>query len=239
MSEPEGFEVRLGLASPIALGALPYAPTLDAVIMGLLSGGDTLTGEEADRMLTRLASCVDVDDSIPSASALWPTAPGVDRLVDIRPRDPSPSDVMAWAKRVQYRTDSGKYTPKMSSRQLLYSPQWSWWGEGNIEVLSEVLADVTSVGARRGSGYGAVVEVDIVRDTECSWRLDGFEAGEVILSRPVPLRSLESYVAAGGFGVGDLHPERHAIVPLPVWPRPPWGDGPSEPTVVPILAELG
>lgn len=250
MSAPEGFEVRLGLASPVALGALPYAPTLDSVLLALLSGGETLVGDDAKRLYEQLGEILVVENGIPAASCLWPDeAQQTAGITSTHPRVASVEEVRQWASGVygdtivpdnpeknRSTTASGPFTARMHTVRAVYAGTWNWWGVGDRGRVEELLTGTAlSVGARRGSGYGLVSDVALRRSDETAWRLLGL--GPYVLGRPIPARGLERFLAESEISHDELNAERHCAVPLPAWPAPTWGPGPHEVYWLPMLED--
>lgn len=236
-SQMTGFELTLQLGAPLALGKLPYAPTLDSVLLGVLSGGDHLEGDAAKKLLAELCRVIRVEDGVPAASALWPR---------------SEADEITWthvrAKGWQDRRDPfqpskadsyGRYKLQTSTRVGIYAAIWTWWGDGDIDGLRQLFSGLISsdegfaIGAKRGSGFGAVVSARIREDNDSAWRTNGFDS--VMLSRPVPVDRLDAWLEADGYSRDDLDPRRHVLVSLPIWPGPAWGPGPRVPTLAPVL----
>lgn len=233
IGEMRGFIINVDVGSPMAIGALPYGPTLDSVLLGLLSGGRACTGAAESELLERFGQLVKVVDGIPAATALIPTSSALHFITDEHPRNLSAKDVTHWAKRVRYNTESGEYVGRMHQVRAVMCSRWEWWGVGDIEGITDVLGALQAVGGRRGSGYG-VVDRWSIREATDEWQVVGIS--NPILSRPVPLDLVERFLEPTGCTSDDLDYDSHAVVPLPRWPLPSWGgdDNPVA-TMVPVF----
>jgi len=226
----EGFRVNVTLGAPIATGKLPYAPTLDSVLLGLMSKGEYLTGADGDRLIEQFRSMIAVYDGVPATSTLLPDST-LSWGVDAHPRKPSATEIRRWNK-LSYRSDSGEFLIKMHSLRLVFAQQWEWYGVGDIDKVTEVLGSLVAVGARRGSGYGMVASWSVVRTENTVWLYNGLDRPQ--LSRPVPVNRVDKLLGERTLTRSDLTGP-HAIVPLPHWPTPSWGgDFEPEPTMIPI-----
>ena len=240
--------MRLQLAAPLALGVLPYAPTLDSVLLGLLAGGTILTGNAGEELQEQLGDLVAVTDGVPAASCLWPDDDSTPHVrTDTYPRFASVDIVRYWCGGnygLSVREDnlgegndttrSGPFTAKMHQVRSLYAQQWTWWAVGDPEATAAALhGRLLSVGGQRGKGYGTVTAINIAPAGEHDWRTVGID--QITPGRPIPLAAADRTLQLGGVTLDELNPESYAIVPLPAWPAPTWGVGPFEATVVPIL----
>lgn len=228
------FEVQVTLGSPIALGHLPYGPTLDSVLMALLAGPGGPSEWQPDPS-DRLPELVEVRDGVPSASALWPeSTPAVS--LEVHPRVSSNDEIWYWTGKTA-RADSGPYITKVTNLRLTHERRWRWWARGDMDAVAELLGSLDSLGARRGSGYGAVSRISIsqMADDEPVWVAQWAEDQEHYwLSRPVPKDRLSDWLDNGGLTPSDLDMGRHALVPLAQWPAPPRSGSNPVPTWMPI-----
>ena len=229
------FEVNLELGSPVSFGRLPYAPTLDSVLASLASEGELLEGADAEGLYREVRRCLSVPGGVPAASALWP-AGAVCKSTHVHVRA---SSALALHPYRQSRTEKpirefgGKWMLKTSARTVVWSPWWRWWGNGDIDAVSEWLGRLHSVGSKRSCGFGMVASFSVRPISFPAWR--AHEIGPLVLSRPVPDDCLDSWLGAIGRTREDIDWSRHAMVPLPRWPAPSWGPGPDIRTVVPLL----
>jgi hypothetical protein len=231
----ESAQISLQLASPISLGRLPYAPTLDSVLLSLISGGEVLGGDDEVAMQAELSSCITVYDGLPAASALWPLST-VYEVPHTHVRRSANDDVGYWCRgpKAGVLDEQRKnWVTKMTARRTCYSARWAWWAECDIGAVSRWLERLVSVGAKRSAGFGAVVSIEVQKTSAAPWRVHGIE--QLVLSRPVPVPALGKWLGPVGCATEDLDDASHAIVPLPAWPTPPWDGGRSVPTMVPLL----
>jgi hypothetical protein len=235
MTEPPSFEVTVAVSSPLALGDLPYAPTLDSVLLALLSGGERLlVGAAGEELLSRLHEIIHITETgVPATSALWPDT-AVTWSIDRHPRDRSSDEISYWAHG-RYQTATGEYTAKITTVRTAYAPIWRWWGAGDIGAVSDILTQgLSSIGARRGAGYGAVRDIHVRADPAAPWRVHGVDT--LTLSRPVPAATASAWLAAEAATTNDLDITHHAVLALPPWPTPPWaGHRAPTATIIPIL----
>ena len=236
-----GFEVTVDIAAPVVLQVLPYGPTLDSVLLSLLSRETRFAGRDDPRLVAALEEMLQVVDGVPAASTLWPDGQ-VTWMEETHPRIPSAAEVLYWshgrypADAPSYDTSRGEYKSMLSSLQLALASRWHWWGVGDVDKIAEVLGSLVSVGGWRGSGFGAVVSADIHADPGAPWLVNGIEPGDFRLSRPVPLDRLDALLAPEEVARDDLAADAHGVVPLPPWPRPPWaGAVDMVPTMIPVL----
>lgn len=228
-----GVKIRVELASPMALGRLPYAPTLDAVLCSLISGGQQLADGEADEMLDELTKCVNVIDGTPLASCLWPTGE-VWRHNHTFVRSSVAYDLHGFGGLSKVDEVRGPWLKKMATRPTVYSQTWEWWANGDAARIEGWLGRLQSVGAKRAHGFGAVSSLTVSKaGKQPLWLVHGVDS--LVLSRPVQLDKLGAWLKEAGYAHDDLDWGRHAIVPLPAWPAQPWGQGEDVPTVVPLL----
>lgn len=232
--------MELSLCSPVALGSLPYGPTLDTVLMALLAFPGDRRRRVSDAMVGELSELVAVEDGVPCVSALRPTGGQIDKLYVTHPRVPNRNEIFLYSKpsgsatKVGYENGKTVYATKFTHLDLVYSPKWVWSGVGNLDRLRELLCDhPLSIGARRGSGYGAVTKAVVKPSPRPTWLTHGI--GVRKLSRPVPLDRLDSLLAADGVTRQELDPESYSIVPLAAWPAPSWSGRNPVPTAVPVL----
>lgn len=238
-----GFEVTVDIAAPVVLQMLPYGPTLDSVLLSLLSRETRFAGHDDPRLVEALEELLQVVDGVPAASALWPDGQVI-WMEEVHPRIPSPGEVLYWSHGRYptdppgYKTKGGQFKSMLTALQLALASRWHWWGVGDPDKVAEVLGTLISVGGWRGSGFGAVVSADIHTDPGAPWLVNGIEPGDFRLSRPVPLDRLDALLAAEPDPVArdELAPDAHGVVPLPPWPRPPWAGAPDMiPTMIPVL----
>jgi len=229
----EGFRVTLVLGAPLAIGKLPYGPTLDSVLLGEMSGGQYLSGDAERQLIKRFGSMVLVEYNVPATSVLLPDDASLSYGADIHPRKSSKTEMDWWRKGGGYRCDSGEFLGKMHSIRMVFARRWEWYGIGDIELVTEVLSSIVAVGARRGSGYGMVASLSVVRTPDPVWLVNGVD--QLQLSRPIPVDRLDKLLGAQTLTRDDLT-GAHAIVPLPRWPTPSWGaDFEPEPTMLPVI----
>lgn len=239
MTGMDGFRIELELGSPLALGALPFCPTLDSVLLSLLAGGGPPGESDEEVLLTELGSILRVEDGVPAASALWPERELL-RSWALHPRAPSRDEIAYWRKAGQgasYNPNRGWSKAQMIECQLGYAQKWFWWGEGDMDGVAKVLSGLCSVGGKRGLGYGAVMAMTIRRAPAGSWQL-AYDGPDLRIGRPVPLDRLDSVLAVAQVTRSELSPTHYAIVAMPRWPRPAWGGGGMQgevPTMVPLL----
>lgn len=224
--------VRVVLSAPIALGRLPYAPTLDAVLASLIAGTEWLEGTEAAGLFDELGRCLAIHDGVPAASALWPLST-VSRANHEYVRSSVAQDLTHFGGNTTLLEHKGKWLMKRSTRATIYSRTWAWWAQGDQDAISGWLSRLSSVGAKRAGGFGAVDRVSINPTGRAAWRVHGID--DLVLSRPVPLDRLDWWLRDADASRNDLDWSQHAIIPLPQWPAPAWGPGPDVPTVVPLL----
>jgi len=236
-----GFEVTLDVASPVVLEMLPYGPTLDSVLLALLAGEARFAGHDDPRLVSALEAMLTVKDGVPAASTLWPDGQVV-WLDESHPRAVSSGEVLYWSHGrsinapATYDTSRGTYKAMLTTVHTALASRWHWWGSGDIDKVATVLGLLSSVGGRRGSGFGAVASLSIREDISAPWLVNGVEPGDFRLSRPVPLDRLDALLAAEDVARDELNPDVHAVVPLPPWPRPPWAGAPTMiPTMIPVL----
>lgn len=232
----DSFKVRVEMASPLALGVLPFAPTLDSVVMALLSGGRKPERGGDAALVAQLSEIIRVDDGMPSASVLRPSTNPVWTNA-IHPRSPSMEDFSYWVGGPPYDTSRGSYTTKFAYLRLATTPIWEWWGEGDVDRLGGILAHLDSLGAKRGSGYGAVTSIDVTaeRAKRPRWKLFGVSSFR--LGRPVPLDRLDAFLEGTGRTRSDLDPDAHAVVAFPRWPAPSWSGEAAVPTMIPVFTQ--
>lgn len=228
-----GVRIRVELASPMALGRLQYAPTLDTVLCSLISGGQQLTGREANEMLGELTKCVNVVDGTPLASCLWPTGE-IWRHNHTFVRSSVAYDLNGSCGLGRVDEVRGPWLKKMATRPTVYSQTWEWWADGDAERIDGWLERLQSIGAKRAHGFGAVSSLRVYKASKQPlWLVHGID--NLVLSRPVQLDKLDAWLGGAKCSRADLDWGRHAIVPLPAWPTQPWGPGEDVPTVVPLL----
>ena len=136
----------------------------------------------------------------------------------------------------------GQWKTDMADFATAYSPVWSWWGCGDSDTIASLLEGLSSVGAKRGIGYGFIARMSVrgeesvsVHEEEAQWRVQDVKGG-LRLGRPVPMDQLEGFLVAAGATRDELVTERHMIVSLPRWPQPAWGGAANPvPTMVPLL----
>lgn len=228
-------EVTVELMSPLSLGRLPYAPTLDSVLLSVLSGARRLTGQAQQELTENLSRHVAVVDGTPAASALWPvTTASIVRHVHSRR---SVAQDLTWRTRVKSVVeDRNKYLLKMTARTTIYATKWCWWAHGDAEAIERTLQQVHGIGGKRECGFGAIANLSVRNASWPAWVASGIDS--LILGRPVPVSKLDNWLAQSNQDRHDLDWSRHAIVALPEWPSPAWGAGPDVPTVVPLLPLL-
>lgn len=236
-----GFEVTVDIAAPVVLQMLPYGPTLDSVLLSLLSRETRFAGHDDPRLVAALEEMLQVVGGVPAASTLWPDGQ-ITWLYESHPRATSPGEVLYWscgaraADSPSYDTARGAYKSQMASLQLASASPWHWWGVGDVDRIAEVLGSLSAVGGRRGSGFGAVASISIRTEPDAPWLVNGVEPGDFRLSRPVPLDQLDALLAAEEIARDELATDAHGVVPLPPWPRPPWAGAPDMiPTMIPVL----
>lgn len=229
----EGFRVEVTLGAPLAVGKLPYGPTLDSVLLGVMSGGQHLSDDDGKRLIERIRLMLSVEDNVPAASVFLADDVAPSWGLDIHPRKASKTEMDRWRQAgTGYRSDFGEYLSKMHSVRTVFARRWEWYGIGDIALVSDVLSSLVAVGARRGSGYGMVSSLRVVRTLDPAWLVHGID--QLQLSRPVPVDRLDKLLSAQTLTRSDLTGP-HAIVPLPHWPIPSWGgDFEPEPTMIPV-----
>lgn len=232
----QNYRVTVTFASPIAAGQHTYAPTLDTVLMGILSEGAYLGGRAYGRMMEQVGRCVQIADGLPSASCLWPAGNHVVKTVEVSPRTPRFDQIGRSSPKHgnRYQVANGPYVTKMAVRAAWWSEKWAWNAVGDPDETADILERLTGVGARRGSGFGAVTHVAVAPTfaDETVLRRSGHKTG---LARPVPVRLLDLALTARGVTQDQLDTFTYAVTQQPAWPNPAWGDGPYEPVAVPIL----
>jgi hypothetical protein len=235
------FEVLLSLASPISVGDALYAPTLDSVLCSLIAKEGQLNGHDEQRMLSELGKCIATlqshEQAVPLASALWPLVE-VTTFAHTHVRAAATEHLRRLCsqhikRQRDLQSNMGPMVTKLKTRRLFYSSRWAWWAEGDADRVAWWLRTLVCVGGKREAGFGAVRQITVRELNRAPVRVNQPDAP--MLSRPVPLASLDRWLDGSGYSRDELDDTFHVIVPLPVWPAPAWGGGPVVPTMAPLL----
>lgn len=128
-----------------------------------------------------------------------------------------------------FRIDKGDCCIRMGSRNFIRTSNAMWFGCGDIEKVKDLLSSITSIGAKRGQGFGQVATDDASGDL--TWSVSEITDDLSLMlddspARPIPLNAWEgNWPTAFGSSQGDEKINSPvtgmASVTLPSWAGSP------------------